>query len=446
MIDSIHLTKQRKMIVLTIFYLFFLIITLPFRIAIDRTKKYTTAITLRNIIDICLGVFIVLSCMYLTIQNIIGLAGFSGWIKILGLGYTVLLVVPYVYFTKWFFGYSFLYPSSHINNLDFFILYLRSFKDDKKMSRKEYKLMKCLDKLFCTFEIGRPNEFYPSTGACRIYVGETWKKDVISLMSKAPIILMRVNTTDNYLWEFEQCYLNKYLFKTILWITNLDEYRKFSIHILQKYGISLPNVDVINTVIYPTEIGFKVQNLKKKKSYKGFIEQYLVDKKDLDDSWAYYFHAKNNKVKLFFSLKKDKELMKGVQRWNVIAFLLPEFFVICNRIKYRIPIYLGLCILNVFAAMGFILLITLFYGIVFENNLLNVVFDNVLLQTIIIFTLFINLYVRLLWGRNGTTIVWLSENWESFEYFEEILDKNNYKANLYCLIFILIIGLYILLL
>ena len=355
------------------------------------------------------------------IQNIIGLAGFSGWIRILGLGYTVLLIVPYVYFTKWFFGYSFLYPSSHINNLDFFILYLRSFKDDKKMPRKEYKLMKCLDKLFCTFEIGRPNEFYPSTGACRIYVGETWKKDVISLMSKAPIILMRVNTTDNYLWEFEQCYLNKYLFKTILWITNLDEYRKFSIHILQKYGISLPNVDVINTVIYPTEIGFKVQNLKKKKSYKGFIEQYLVDKKDLEDSWAYYFHAKNNKVKLFFSLKKDKELIKGVQRWNVIAFLLPEFFVICNRIKYRIPIYLGLCILNVFAAMGFILLITLFYGIVFENNLLNVVFDNVLVQTIIIFTLFINLYVRLLWGCNGTTIVWLSENWESFEYFEKII-------------------------
>ena len=96
--------------------------------------------------------------------------------------------------------------------------------------------------------------------------------------------------------------------------------------------------------------------------------------------------------------------------------------------------------------MGFILLITLFYGIVFENNLLNVVFDNVLVQTVIIFTLFINLYVRLLWGRNGTTIVWLSENWESFEYFEEILDKNNYKANLYFLIFILIIGLYILLL
>lgn len=434
------------MIVLTIFNLFFLIITLPFRIALDRTKKYTTAITLRNIIDICLGVLIVLSCIYFTIQNIIGLARFSGWIKILGLGYIVLLIVPYVYFTKWWFGYSFLYPSSHINNLDFFILYLRSFKDDKKMSRKEYKLMKCLDKLFCTFEIGRPNEFYPSTGACRIYVGETWKKDVISLMSKAPIILMRVNTTDNYLWEFEQCYLNKYLFKTILWITNLDEYRKFSIHILQKYGISLPNVDVINTVIYPTEIGFKVQNLKKKKSYKGFIEQYLVDKKDLEDSWANYFHAKNNKVKLFFSLKKDKKLMKGVQRWNVIAFLLPEFFVICNRIKYRIPIYLGLCILNAFAAMGFILLITLFYGIVFEKNLLNVVFDNILVQIIIIFTLFINLYVRLLWGCNGTTIVWLSENWESFEYFEKILDKNNYKAILYFRIFILIIGLYILLL
>lgn len=138
--------------------------------------------------------------------------------------------------------------------------------------------------------------------------------------------------------------------------------------------------------------------------------------------------------------------MIGVQRWNVIAFLLPEFFVICNRIKYRIPIYLGLCILNFFAAMGFILLIALLYGIVFDNKILNVVFNNVVAQAIIILTLFINLYIRLLWGRNGTTMVWLSENWESVEYFEKILDENSHKATQYFLILILIIGLYILLL
>lgn len=291
------------MIHLTIFYLVFLIITLPFRIAIDRTNKYTTAITLRHIIDVCLYVFIILSCLFFSFRDIGALAGFSGWMEILGLVFIILFIVPYFYFIRWFFGYSFLYPSSHIKNLDYFILYLRSFKDDKKMLRKEYKLMKYLDQLFCTFEIGRPNEFYPSTGACRIYVGETWKESVTSLMSKAPIILMRVNTTDNYLWEFEQCYLNKYLPKTILWITDLDEYKRFSNHILQRYGISLPTVDLINTVIYPTEIGFKVQNLNKKESYKSFVKQYLADKKDLGDSWANYFYAKHNKAKLFFSLK-----------------------------------------------------------------------------------------------------------------------------------------------
>jgi len=77
------------MIYLTIFYLVFLIITLPFRIIIDKTNKYTTAISLRHIIDVCLYVFIILSCLFFTIRNIGALAGFSGWMDILGLVFII---------------------------------------------------------------------------------------------------------------------------------------------------------------------------------------------------------------------------------------------------------------------------------------------------------------------------------------------------------------------
>lgn len=48
----------------------------------------------------------------------------------------------------------------------------------------------------------------------------------------------------------------------------------------------------------------------------------------------------------FFFSEKNIKLADNIQRWNWFAFFLPEFFVICNRIKYRGYIYLGLLSLD----------------------------------------------------------------------------------------------------
>ena len=111
-------------------------------------------------------------------------------------------------------------------------------------------------------------------------------------MARAPIILMRVNTTDNYLWEFEQCYLNKYMDKVLMWVTDIDEYAKFSIHLLHKYGLSLPIVKESNSVIYSKKSQFEVIVLKNKKAYKSFLDDFINNKANLLAVYERYFYGK----------------------------------------------------------------------------------------------------------------------------------------------------------
>lgn len=112
--------------------------------------------------------------------------------------------------------------------MDSFILYLRSFKDDKKKVLDEFRILYLLQNYSKVFEVGRPNEFYSSNnGAQHLYIGENWKENVLTMMDKAVFILMRINTTDNYLWKFEQCHSKKLLDKVIFWITDLQEYKRF---------------------------------------------------------------------------------------------------------------------------------------------------------------------------------------------------------------------------
>ena len=422
------------MVIIAFAFLIFYLFTLPFRIAIDKTNKYSVAIILRNIVDIILdlfaillsGIFFFFNYIYLLYSN-----SFLGSVIIL----PVVLVVPFYYFIKSFFGYSVLYPSTHEYFLNYFVLYLRSFKDDKKKAKAEYKLMKCLDNLFCTFEIGRPNEFYPSSGACRIYVGNTWKQTVVNLMARAPIILMRVNTTDNYLWEFEQCYLNKYMDKVLMWVTDIDEYAKFSIHLLHKYGLSLPIVKESNSVIYSKKSQFEVIVLKNKKAYKSFLDDFINNKANLLAVYERYFYGKKHKAKVFFSVKKNIKLADNIQRWNWFAFFLPEFFVICNRIKYRGYIYLGLLSLDFLSFLGIIIF---FHKMGYIDNLDNDILlsINITCQLVLIFAVVLNLCFRFLWGFNGIAMVWLSENWESQVYFEEKLKSNTLVGFIYFLIII----------
>lgn len=77
------------------------------------------------------------------------------------------------------------YSASHIKNLDYFVLFLRSFKDDKKKSNLEYRLMRALYSFFCPFAVGRPKDIQTSSlSAIRLYVGDDWKENVAEMMEK----------------------------------------------------------------------------------------------------------------------------------------------------------------------------------------------------------------------------------------------------------------------
>jgi hypothetical protein len=106
------------------------------------------------------------------------------------------------------------YSASHIKNLDYFVLFLRSFKDDKKKSNLEYRLMRALYSFFCPFAVGRPKDIQTSSlSAIRLYVGDDWKENVAEMMEKTPILLLRISDTDNFFWEFEQCIAKDYIEK-----------------------------------------------------------------------------------------------------------------------------------------------------------------------------------------------------------------------------------------
>lgn len=134
-------------------------------------------------------------------------------------------------------------------------------------------------------------------------------------------------------------------------------------------------------------------------------------------------------------MKKNIKLADNIQRWNWFAFFLPEFFVICNRIKYRGYIYLGLLSLDFLSFLGIIIF---FHKMGYIDNLDNDILlsINITCQLVLIFAVVLNLCFRFLWGFNGIAMVWLSENWESQVYFEEKLKSNTLVGFIYFLIII----------
>ena len=162
------------------------------------------------------------------------------------------------------------FPSSHIGNLDYFILYLRSFNDDNKKLRWDRKFMDCLYSLFCPFAIGKPNDIKSYCGsALRIYVGDDWKERVLEMMGKAPILLFRASNTDNFYWEFEQCVLNKYIDKTILWVPDTNSYKLLREKASAKFNLIFPLEEEItdNSVFYKDKDKFIVFKLNNNTSY-----------------------------------------------------------------------------------------------------------------------------------------------------------------------------------
>lgn len=325
--------------------------------------------------------------------------------------------------------------------MDSFILYLRSFKDDKKKVLDEFRILYLLQNYFKVFEVGRPNEFYPSNNCAQhLYIGENWKENVLTMMDKAIFILMRINTTDNYLWEFEQCHSKKLLDKVIFWITDLQEYKRFCAITYKKYKLELPPIEKDNSVMYYMHGRFKQYCIKNKKDSILFAND-LYEDKTLHSSHRTYFYSKKNKLRAFLNFKKCAININVVKSWNTIAFLFPALYTIFSNIKHKNKIYFGIFFLD-FSVFVFLFMAGLMLAQTFNEK--KVDFDIPNYPFLLVFyclCLIIRVVLAYLFGKNGDLLVWLSENWESVFLYEKKIKSIKFKTISFVLLILIIEGL-----
>ena len=117
----------------------------------------------------------------------------------------------------------------------------------------------------------------------------------------------------------------------------------------------------------------------------------------------------------------------GMQKWDWTAFYIPEFYILMHRIPNRVLIYLLL----------------IFWDVVFYNLFsatFNINYNELSFSRMLAFVIW--LIIRVLFvittAKCGRRYVWLSEKWESVDYFEKIYKKNNIKAWVYAIVSLLI--------
>jgi hypothetical protein len=119
-----------------------------------------------------------------------------------------------------------------------FVVYLRSFKEDdtfdvgtKELNKAnlvgnlffsikntEEQLINVLNQVGTVVCIGDPREKLPLLGAKRMYFrepGDRWKTEILNMMQKSRLIVMRCGTTASLGWELEQVIKHDYRHKFI---------------------------------------------------------------------------------------------------------------------------------------------------------------------------------------------------------------------------------------
>ncbi len=386
----------------------FFILSLPLRLLIVYSNNYKVAIFCRKLADwllLFILAVVVLQSLSASIQaSLYLLSDENVFIGMMERVIAALMTLPPFYLiVKHMVNKVEFYEAKHQKYLEYFILYLRSFKDDKK-TKSEKKLMKALKRLYYPFAIGRPNEFMPQQGAKRIYVGEDWRQVVIELQKKAPLILQRVNTSENFLWEFDQCVQGGHLPKVLFWVADYLEYAQFRELIASKYGLVFPELDArmkCEQVFYYLPDGsFRIYALKDDQAYHDLAKSYLKDHPMHKEQYKDYLYGRSwwKQLGLAFRTTYDKHIMPGVNRWSWIGFLCADFYLICQPIKWRI----------------------LWYGILMTMPLLCIHANVSWWYMSIMYGL-----LSLVMGKNGRTLVWVSQKWESVALFNKSVHSRN---------------------
>lgn len=126
--------------------------------------------------------------------------------------------------------------SDVMNNLDNYILYLRSFTVDnyetiEKVANKkyvkgtfsEYLFTKSIEKYIKTLAVGMTKEIESPIGAKRIYLTDnSWQSGVATLLDNSIGVCILVDDSSSCIWEINKSH--KYLHKTVFIVTDISKY------------------------------------------------------------------------------------------------------------------------------------------------------------------------------------------------------------------------------
>lgn len=394
-------------------------------VALKVTTNYKVLLFVRRFLDVSFYIVCVWASVSLVVlpigNSLINATIADDVVRIFGKIIGLYCMIPFFYRIWKRLWHIVLYDSSHIKNIERFTLYLRGFKEDKKRKLTEFILMDSLCKyLYVPYAIGRPNEMTPSSHSIPLYIGDDWKDRVEEMMQKAPLILLRVSDTKNFLWELGTCITKKYIRKSLFWVTDKNSYSLFRTYCIENHGFYFPKMDDVskNCIIFISGSEFQICHLSSKKSYKTLCVEIIDKFKFNADSYLY----KRDIVvwSWLFRFRYDESVLKGIQKWDWIAFLFPEFYMMIHRFKWtRFP-----CLLIIDFV---VLLISVFFSKLFGLDLL-------ILVCFIIF----RLPIMLLSGKNSRTMEWYEEKWPSVAYFNKVSKQSNIKTVAFVFGFILL--------
>lgn len=108
--------------------------------------------------------------------------------------------------------------------------------DPNSLPLNERDLSKAWKKYAQVYSVGLPEELESPEGSKRIYLdNQTWQQDVLHLMNDAQLIIIRINSNDNCIWEIQQC-RSLYSDKTVYYIENVEILKE----VLDKMGTNAP--------------------------------------------------------------------------------------------------------------------------------------------------------------------------------------------------------------
>ena len=325
----------------------------------------------------------------------------------------------------WLIGLRDFYDESHLKNMEYFTLYLRTFKDDSHNTDVSKHIISLFYNFFCPFAVGTPNDFLPPRiGAPRLYLGENWQENVLHLMNNAQIILLRVGKTDNFLWEYYNVVQKDYLSKTIFWIKDVYSLREFvdALGYINSEKSSFPNeslrnrsLEIWNTHpnVFQTEYLACYHDerwiILDKSSKRSFVKDFTHNHLQIIDKCRNYLYGYNSLYKYLIRIHYDDNIMCGIPKWDWLAFLFPEFFVITHRVDKVSGIVIFWAIDSVLVNMGIFALRS-----------------STIMCIVVFLILFLSrLVIMFFMGRNGRIVEWLSEKWESVNYFDKMYQANN---------------------